>query len=362
MRAQTALPPMQNTKTNCLNSVRLVAALSVLMSHSWPITGLPLDPLSRWVGISQGSLAVYVFFAISGYLVTQSATTNRSTLEFISARFFRIFPGLLVCVLTTVIAASAISTLPLGDFFTAEETRSYIRQNIVLKTQYTLPGVFAVNPLAHTINGSLWTLKLEVWLYLAMTVVMVSSITLHRATFNALCIVFAFLCLKTPTDPTFLPPTWPPEYTYNSWCFMTGALLYMNRDKLPLTLRGVFLLWVLVLLGRKSSVHSYLLCSAVGYSGLWVGFLFRRDFTPFAHQNDISYGAYLYAWPVQQVFAMHPAFHGHPWLLILASIPITLGLGYASWRLVEKPALRLKKILARRATAPASSDKPITPP
>lgn len=352
---------MRDTRANCLNSVRLIAALSVLMSHSWPITGLPLDPLSRWVGISQGSLAVYVFFAISGYLVAQSATTNRSTLEFVSARFLRIFPGLLVCVLTTVIAASTISTLAPGDFFTTAETQSYIKQNIVLDTRYTLPGVFTLNPLARTINGSLWTPKLEVWLDIAMTVVMVGGITLHRATFNALCIVFAFLCLKTPADPAFLPPKWPPEYTYNCWCFMTGALLYINREKLPLTLRGLLLLWVLVLVGRNSSLHSYLICSAIGYSGLWIGFRFKRDFIPFAHQYDISYGAYLYAWPVQQIFAMHSGFHGHPWLLMLASIPVTLVLGYASWRLVEKPALRLKKVLARHTTLPTSSGKPVTP-
>ncbi len=350
---------MHDQQPNCLNSIRLMAALSVLISHSWPLTGLALDPLSRWTGLtSLGAVAVYVFFAISGYLVTQSAESRRSTFEFVGARFLRIAPGLVVCLLLTVVASSLFSTLPWIDYFSAPETRKYITHNITLHPQYILPGVFTANPTALSVNGSLWTLALEARLYAGLAILMVSSIFTSRAAFNALAIVFIFLCLKKPADPTFMPPEWTANYLFCSWCFLTGSVLYMNRDKIPLRLWVVILLWMATVSSKNSTRHLYLLCSTISYTSLWLGLQFKNDIVAFVRRNDISYGTYLYAYPVQQMFATNPAFHGKPFLLMAASAPLALALGYLSWLAIEKPAIELKKRVFRDARMPAQVGKP----
>ena len=56
---------------------------------------------------------------------------------------------------------------------------------------------------------------------------------------------------------------------------------------------------------------------------------------------DISYGLYLYAWPVQILLLWY--FRSiSPWLMFIVTVPIAMGLAYLSWYLVEKPALALK--------------------
>ena len=63
---------------------------------------------------------------------------------------------------------------------------------------------------------------------------------------------------------------------------------------------------------------------------------------------DLSYGTYLYGWPVQQT--LHALLPGSTALVLLApSIVITLAVAALSWSAVEKPALALKaKALGRR--------------
>jgi peptidoglycan/LPS O-acetylase OafA/YrhL len=56
-------------------------------------------------------------------------------------------------------------------------------------------------------------------------------------------------------------------------------------------------------------------------------------------KNDISYGIYLYAWPIQKLGILFlPAIA--PIQLTALTIPLAAGAGLMSWHLVEKHALR----------------------
>jgi peptidoglycan/LPS O-acetylase OafA/YrhL len=91
-------------KDNNFNLIRLIAALAVLVTHSFAIaTGNPeLEPLRGWLGMTIGDFAVDAFFITSGFLVTASLARRQSGLEFVCARVLRIYPALLVMVALTV--------------------------------------------------------------------------------------------------------------------------------------------------------------------------------------------------------------------------------------------------------------------
>lgn len=70
--------------------------------------------------------------------------------------------------------------------------------------------------------------------------------------------------------------------------------------------------------------------------------------------GDISYGVYIYAWPVQQLVY----WKGQSALTnaVMASV-IVCAMAYASWRYVEEPALRLKKVMPLKIRIRSSLQK-----
>jgi peptidoglycan/LPS O-acetylase OafA/YrhL len=55
---------------------------------------------------------------------------------------------------------------------------------------------------------------------------------------------------------------------------------------------------------------------------------------------DLSYGIYLYGWPVESLLIWR--FHPSPWIVFTLSTIICAGLAWLSWTFVEAPALSLK--------------------
>jgi peptidoglycan/LPS O-acetylase OafA/YrhL len=60
--------------------------------------------------------------------------------------------------------------------------------------------------------------------------------------------------------------------------------------------------------------------------------------------GDVSYGTYLYGWPMEQVMNHALGQYSTPWTVLALSLPASLLLGWLSWHLLEKRALRLKRI------------------
>ena len=72
-------------KQNNFSFIRIMAALMVLFSHSYPLSGSTGEPLSV-VGLSFGHVGVDIFFVISGYLVTKSVITRDDIYHFFGVR------------------------------------------------------------------------------------------------------------------------------------------------------------------------------------------------------------------------------------------------------------------------------------
>ena len=147
----------------------------MLVSHAFPLSGdksmaEPLGLLTRGQD-TFGGLAVCTFFFISGFLVTRSLTKSRSLVVFAVARGLRILPGLaVVTILAALVLGPLVTTLSLAEYFVNPRVASYFR-NIQLDMHYNLPGVFTHNAM-QAVNGSLWTLKFEIMMYIALPVVL----------------------------------------------------------------------------------------------------------------------------------------------------------------------------------------------
>lgn len=110
---------------NNFDFIRLLAATMVLVSHQYAIGGFPEPVL---LGDGLGGLSVKVFFAISGYLVAESWFRDPSLWRFLARRVLRIWPGLIVMVLLTILVLGPIvTTWSIRDYLASSQTWAYLR-------------------------------------------------------------------------------------------------------------------------------------------------------------------------------------------------------------------------------------------
>jgi peptidoglycan/LPS O-acetylase OafA/YrhL len=188
-----------SSRDNNFNLIRLIAAWMVLMSHSYVIvTGDPMrEPLASWIGMTPGSIAVDIFFFSSGLLVTSSLVRRHDVGRFLVARAARIYPAMWAMTLLTVLFfGCAVAQTSLLEFIANDETRTYLRKNATIAWGITgnLPGIFPPGG----VNGSLWTLKFEVWMYGILALIGLVSKPFASHGFRALpllCILVAIAAM-----------------------------------------------------------------------------------------------------------------------------------------------------------------------
>ncbi|UGQ47641.1 acyltransferase family protein [Massilia endophytica] len=341
---------------NNFNPIRLAAAWLVLFSHSYHLSGLPYaEPLMRLTGnqMTFGTFAVGVFFAISGYLITGSAYSRSSLRSFLDARIRRIFPALIaVLLLTALVLGPLMTLLPLSDYFASSAVATYVLRNAaLLRLQYELPGVFAGNPYGAAVNGSLWTLPIEFGLYLAVG----AAVWLLRRTGQggsrllpgiaaaAACLLAWGLLLSGRSSGTYLLIPY----------FMVGALCQLWRGWLPLhggAAAALGLLWAAAAAFELPGFAVFA-CLAISYGALWIG-RHPRWILPFSTERwgDLSYGVYLYAFPIQQTLVALGV--AGPAAVTLAATPLVLACAWLSWHLVEARCLAPRRRGSHPVPAP----------
>ena len=308
---------MNRARSNNFDLIRLVAALAVVVSHSFPIAqgiGTP-EPLTAWTGGSSlGIVAVITFMAMSGYLVTGSA--QRSTLgRYARARFLRVYPALLTVVL--------LLTFVLGPLLTGRVEPAYLLNGSGMYLVEGMSGMFAANPFPQAVNGSLWTLSYELAMYLLVGTAMMTG-TLRVGPTVALWLALVLVVALTPENPGFFLPL----------AFVSGSLVQQAR--VPLRWWVALAAVGVILLGTAVGAFLVVTTTAGAYLIVWLA----HRTHPVHLRWDLSYGTYIWAFPVQQMIAKTWAL---PWWANVAlTLPVVLSLAAASWLLVERPAISLK--------------------
>ncbi len=138
--------------------------------------------------------------------------------------------------------------------------------------------------------------------------------------------------------------------------FLAGALLYQFRNVIPArwSLVGVSVIIVLA----ASLLPNYRLVAAIplAYAIIVSGALIHDK--RLRLRTDLSYGVYIYAFPVQQLLVICGLGIMNPIVFAIIAAIATLPLAALSWILVEKPAMSLKSRLKRRGTAPGEERQP----
>ncbi len=333
------------------DALRIILAVLILFWHSFYIC-YPEDSATFHNSWSNPfchpflKMILPMFFFLSGFLVCASAYRLRSAFTFLWYRALRILPALLVEIfLSAVFLGGAMTTLPLKRYFSSEFFFKYFL-NIFGNIQFYLPGVFHTHPSA-MINANLWTLPSEFDCYSIMAVLMGTRIIFNRRaalfTFSTMTgVVVWFLISKWNWGDTGVVFVRPTLLVYS---FYIGAFFYIFCDKIKLNNYLFFLSIIgLFLFNIKYTIFLGIISSC--YLCLCIGFINLKKF-PTLKYGDYSYGIYLYSFPIQQtVWHLIPI--AHDWLILFAiAFPLTLIFSVFSWKIIEKPFLKLKHVQFR---------------
>lgn len=346
----TRIAELASGRDNNFNLLRILAAVGVLISHAYPISlgAGTAEPLSGFFGgVTLGTVSVMIFFSISGFFITRSFAGRTSFSRFVQARCLRLFPALIVVLMVTVLVSGFwLTTAAPGVFWGA--VPEYVMRNVTLfSPRYDLPGVFLSNPYGPAINGSLWTLNYEVLCYFGVVLAGLVGLLTRPWLFTAALLGFAVaygLNMAHGLHPRI------DSLLMLGLPFSIGMSFWVWRRAIPLSVPLALVLLGLAYLIRETAIIEPVLALALSYTTFVIGYAKISTLAAYNHLGDYSYGAYVYAFPVQQMLAGFGIVA--PLTNMALALPMTLCCAVLSWHLVEAPAMRLKKAGAPLKPAP----------
>lgn len=383
---------------NNFDIIRLALASGVMLVHIADLSQRPEFGLLRHA--IDSALCVYGFFAISGYLVTSSLERSPELTGFMLRRLRRLLPGYLAVLIGCVVAGSLITSHSAIDYWLSGQTWRYLLANLVFLNLLgpSLPGVFENCPGSTAVNGSLWSLRIELFCYCVLPAIAwlsrSNSLRWLRTQSNPIiaamilwgtCLVIGrwleaeALARSVPSiaavapaaeavsseqespgagDAAGLSPrlTLEPQRLLASGLFhqlrigivlpvvyfFLGSLLWSQRVRLdqlswPI-LAGCLLVvcWFWSTRGTHSAamlmslpLTILFLWSGVGgpYLGNWLA------------DRDLSYGIYLWHFPVIQTLVGWGWFDSSPSAALAGTVLLSVGFAWFSWHWIERPWL-----------------------
>ena len=336
------------------DTLRIGLAFSVIGWHSFHIVAGEPHPLADlhffWF---PGYAILSMFFALSGFLITASAT-RLSLGNFILNRGLRIVPALLVeVVLSAIVLGAIFTTLPLSEYFRSDGFWRYFG-NVAGFVSLTLPGVFETNP-DHSVNTSLWTIPFEIGCYVLMAGLILGKCLQRRRLVLMLCAAFGVIAVAIYlADPASAPASGldPRRIFVGSGSrlfisFLLGIAIYLYRFDIEYSRRAALACVLFCLLAAAvgplpGALLNVFVTPALVYLTAYLG-VSDLPRLPFFHRGDYSYGVYLYGYPLQQtIVALWPSHASVAGVFALAALATT-AFAMFSWHVIELPILRLRR-------------------
>lgn len=348
-----------DARNNALNVWRLVFASGVVLQHSWPLTGRTLSaPFDQFLP----QLWVDGFFVLSGFLITSSWLRNPNVREYCAARVLRIFPGLWVCLAVVAFVFAPISVAIQGGsavkLLLSRAPIEYVLNNSVLNVFHAgIDGTPRNVPFPHVWDGVLWTLIFELLCYIVIVVTGVAGLLNRRWPTP---VVFALLLsvAAVVSYPVVAVPTLLQMIARFGLVFAAGVLLHQFQDAIPARWSFVALsAGIVVAAGLLTPNYRVVAAVPLAYAIVVSAALIHKR--RWRLRTDLSYGLYIYAWPVQQLLVICGLGLLPPIAFAIVAVIATLPIAAVSWFLVEKRALALKSRLQRRTLGRDEVDRPV---
>jgi peptidoglycan/LPS O-acetylase OafA/YrhL len=333
---------------NNFDFLRLLFAVFVVFSHSYALSGAGdgdwLFSMSQQTTFSY--IGVRCFFIISGFLIFESLLRSNGLKDYFWKRILRLFPALFVMLLVTLFILPLVyeSSTP---YLKNIEVWTYFPRNLSLyDLQYSIEGVFHNNP-RQTINGSLWTIAYEFSLYILISFLFFIK---EKRLIIRFILVVGFLFFSLSYLLTLNVPLKIGRVNFHgnffnfSSFFLSGAIFasfkdILNRYKKFLLIFGIAALLLSFYFSLFDIVQFFLLPIII----LPFGTSSTKYITNLSKKfGDMSYGIYIYSFPIQQIF-VH-LFNFSTFQLLIPSLLFSFLFAFASWHLIEKKALKFKQI------------------
>lgn len=346
------------SRTNNFDFLRLLFASAVVITHSYPLSGLADSDFLSDITSSQIALSylgVKGFFIISGYLIFKSLLRCENLLDFYWKRMLRLFPALIVVLILTVLLAPFVyeGTIP---YLENKSVLTYIPKNISLFfLQFKIEGVFENNPYKGVINGSLWTICYEFSMYIMVSLLFF----IRKKSFLKAVVIIIFISSYTLSifSPNFLNRPLLNIFSlssvslYDLMCFFTGGMIltYLNISNKKLENIIIITSFIVLLGSLYFKIFNYTCFFTLPLLVILIGKNSTKYINKIGHIfGDISYGIYIYSFPIQQ--ALMYFFKLDQFCLMSVSLLLSIIIGYASWHLVEKKALGYKNLVVNLET------------
>lgn len=345
---ETTLRARLATRENALNFLRLVLAGLVIVSHTWSVAGFGAEP--QFGDLNLGAWAVAGFFAISGYLVAGSRV-RQGFVDYARRRVLRILPGFWVCLLVVAFGFAPLAAGLAGTPFDAARAARFAGANsTTVMLQQGIGDELRRVPYPDVWDASLWTLMHELACYVLVGVGLGWALVRQHIV-EATSLVYVSLTVVNVVAATqgITRGTLPADFLRLAGYFAAGAMLWGLGERVrvswPPVLVAVGVLCVLAGVGMVDVLGAL----PLAYLALAFGAVSPIRW---GSRRDLSYGVYVYAWPIQQllVLAGFAAF-GAP-VFIAATIALVLPMAWLSWTCVERPALRLGRTPERERHLP----------
>lgn len=316
-------------RDNCFDFLRYFFAFSLILVHFCTLT----DTEQFW--FISGQMRVKAFFTITGFLVVYSFLRRKSLKVYCWKRILRIMPAYVTTIIVCYLIGFFFSTASISEYFFSFQSFKYLIANLTFMNfvEPSLPGLFTENSYGSFVNGSLWSMKLEVLFYIFVPVFVWLMKKYHKL--YVLCGILIILSIYN----TFYD---------NSFCtmiyFFSGTTILLYFDWFCKHIKWVLPICIIFL--SLTLIDDYPLLSylePIVFSAIIVGTAYYCKPLNFLQRYDnISYGLYLYHFPVIQVLVQYRLHQYNIYLAFTVALLLTILLSIASWYLIEKPMLNRK--------------------
>lgn len=329
---------------NNFNLIRMIAAYMVIFAHAAAIQGRGVDIVAKITGQTHsGQMAVFIFTFLSGIFITKSVI-NSDVKSFIKKRIVRLYPELIICLIVILLLGSIFTTYSQYDYWTNPQTGKYFFANLFeIANEHILPGVFENHPNS-SMNGVLWYITFEIRVYLLWALLKSFSVFKDKTKTNIVLVILLSWVISKPNLMPFLGSDVNlygsmdfPQYTIT---FIIGALVYVNAKEVCINYGHIILSILLMYVFRHSSIATWVWAFGFVVISLWIG---TNKRVLKIKIKDLSYGIFLYGWPVGQLInEFFPS--AQAYIAAFLTAVVSTIVAFASEKLADKTIILVSRI------------------